>query len=297
VFSDQPQEKVTWWLDSGDRGGQVIGNTRSGAAVWDFTNPSDPATGKFEWSTTFRVNAPVDERGWNISAGPPPGNIVNPPLSSLASGQSIAEKAPLLIQFIPAAWFVRLTKPLGKAMMDSAQVALQNKLAKSFQHVKVEILGTDGSKMKIEYEAPPKDGPTSGTFAALGWGAGTGPKETIDNALRSLVSEHTLPSDEQWSIVEDSTASFLSVPVLSPFASGASGATAGAPLPIMAAPSNGQTGFASNGQANLNNFNAQGSGFTNDQFSPNFGVQSFGQPNGATPGFNQGFSNTAILSN
>ncbi|KAK0708859.1 hypothetical protein B0T21DRAFT_428120 [Apiosordaria backusii] len=189
----QPLETVSWWLEANDLTGQVFHSTKSRATTYDFTNPSNPVTGAFEWSTSFIMLGGK----WVIAPGPVPQALRAPPRSAKLPFLSIGGEPPVLLELDLGSWLVSFAVPLTAAALGAAATALYNKLKSLFKELKVEVVGSDGTKLKITYKA----GTAPGTLEYLGFPAGSpGPATTIDSALKDLQKSNTIPQKESWTI-------------------------------------------------------------------------------------------------
>ncbi|KAK0742915.1 hypothetical protein B0T18DRAFT_430310 [Schizothecium vesticola] len=189
----QPQESVSWWLEGGNKTGQVFSHNQSASCEQDYTNPSDPLTNSYEYSTTFLT---VGSQ-WAVSPGPPPQALVAPPPSASLDAPVLGGQLPLMLALDHAKWIVAFAKPLALA---AAGAALESYLRNRFKGCTVQIWDKNGNKLRIEYEVG--NGAAQGTVAFLGQplGAAGGPQETIDEALRALKSRGDIPADESWTL-------------------------------------------------------------------------------------------------
>ncbi|KAK4200938.1 hypothetical protein QBC40DRAFT_296174 [Triangularia verruculosa] len=189
----QPLETVSWWLEANDLTGQVFHSTKSRSTTYDFTNPSNPVTGDFEWSTSFTMLGGK----WVIAPGPVPQALRGPPRSAKLPFLSIGGEDPLLLELDLGSWLVSFAVPLSVAALGAAATALYNKLKSQFKELKVVVVGTDGTKLKLTY----KPGSAPGTLEQLGFPLGApGPAGTIDGALKDLQKTNVIPQKETWTI-------------------------------------------------------------------------------------------------
>lgn len=195
----QPQETVSWWLEGSDLTGQVFSTQKGHSATQDFTNPSDPLTGAFEWSTSFMT---VSSQ-WVITPGAAPQSFTAPPPSAQFAAMSLGGNAPLVLQLGGASWIVKLAVPLGTAALGAAGAGLLNRLKDKLplQKVDVHIEGSGGFMFRVTFNAGGNDG-APGTVASLGapQGASGGLVAAIEEALREIQSSGDLPMSESWQI-------------------------------------------------------------------------------------------------
>jgi len=201
----QPQESVSWWLEGGNKTGQVFSNSQSQSCEQDYTNPSDPLTKSYEYSTTFLT---VDGK-WAVSAGPPPQALVAPPPSASLDAPVLGGQRPVMMALDHAKWIVAFAKPLALA---AAGAALESYLRNRFKGCTVQIWDKNGNKLRIEYEVG--NGATPGTVAFLGQplGAAGGPQETIEEALRALRNRGDIPADDSWTLSPTTAPSAITAP-------------------------------------------------------------------------------------
>ncbi|KAK3305280.1 uncharacterized protein B0T15DRAFT_511211 [Chaetomium strumarium] len=201
----QPQETVSWWLEGGNLTGQVFTHTQSRSASQDFTNPSDPLTGAFEWSTSFLTVSST----WITAAGRPPQALWTPPPSAAAAldGLSLGGPPPVELQLDYASWIVTFTIPLAGAAIAAAASALYAKLKDRFKKLEVTVYGKDGSKLHVEYEFGSGMGANPGTVGFLGIpkGAVGGPADAIEKALAAMKASGEIPADETWTVTASPT--------------------------------------------------------------------------------------------
>lgn len=192
----QPQETVSWWLEGQDLTGQLFHSTKSRSTFFDFTNPSNPLTGAYEWSTSFVMIGGK----WTIAPGDPPQQLTGPPPSAQLAALSLGGQAPIMLQIDYKNWLVTFATPLAAAALASIGAALYNKLKGTFKELKVTVVGTNGTTLKIEYTAG--ENAVAGTLEFLGTpvGAGGGPQQTIEDALQDLQAGKAIPAEENWEI-------------------------------------------------------------------------------------------------
>jgi hypothetical protein len=207
----QPQESVSWWLEAGDRTGSVFSGTKSGSATQDFSNPSDPVTNTFEWSTSF-LTIPSK---WVIAGGVPAQSMAAPPPSAQLAPMSLGGEAPMVLQLDHAKWIVTFVRPMAAAALAAAAASLYSKLKDKFRRVEITIEGKPGNKLRVMYEAG--NGNAPGTVAYLGspLSAAGGPVATIEKALRDMLNSGDIPAGESWKISADTTPSVLDLTSLS----------------------------------------------------------------------------------
>ncbi|KAK0647009.1 hypothetical protein B0T16DRAFT_458876 [Cercophora newfieldiana] len=201
----QPQEMVTWWLAGSDMTGQVYSNTEGPTCEQDYTQPSNPATKAYEYSTTFLT---VDNN-WAVAPGPPPQSLITPPPSASLTAPVLGGKPPLMLQFDHARWIIAFAKPLA---LVAAGAALEGYLRNSFKGCTVTVWDKNNNKLRIEYEVG--NGAAPGTVAFLGQplGAAGGPQQTIEEALRAIQSRGDIPADESWFVSPATAPSFITGP-------------------------------------------------------------------------------------
>lgn len=213
----QPQETVSWWLESGDHTGEIFSGTKSNSTTYDFSNPSDPVTKSYVWSTSYLFNPPASAnpadppKHWVVAPGAPPQSRSVPPPSALLAPLSLGGQAPMALELDPARWIVTFGKPMAAAALSAAAACLYSKLKNKFTKVEISIEGTDGTKLRVVYEADNGHGP--GTFAFLGTSVGSesGPVATIGEALRDMLTGGIIPAGETWDISPDTKPSPLAV--------------------------------------------------------------------------------------
>lgn len=211
----QPQETVSWWLESGDHTGEIFSRTKSESATYDFSNPSDPVTNSYVWSTSYLFNPhasanPSDPpKHWIIAPGAPPQSRSAPPPFALLAPLSLGGHAPMAMELDPARWIITFDRTMSAAVLSAAAACLYFKLKIKFTKVEISIEGTDGTKLRVVYEAG--NGNPSGNFAFLDTtvGSASGPGATIDKALRDMLTSGNIPAGETWDISPDATPSPL----------------------------------------------------------------------------------------
>ncbi|KAK1753631.1 hypothetical protein QBC47DRAFT_430456 [Echria macrotheca] len=189
----QPQETVTWWLESNNRSGQVFSTTRSNSTHQDFSNPSNPVTGDYEWSTSYVVAGNNSPNKWVII----PGAVAQaaPPPSATRPRDGIGGDEPQMILGGLSSFFVRFRTPLTGAALGATASALYDRLSSSYKQLNVYAEGKDGSTLRFEYHAG-QDDPQHLIQSAMGGG----PRVAIDNVLRDLQHENAIPSNITWDI-------------------------------------------------------------------------------------------------
>ena len=192
----QPQETVSWWLDGKDLTGQVFNSTKSRSTSYDFSNPSDPVTNTYEWSTSFVMIGGK----WTIAPGSPPQSLTAPPPSAALATLSLGGPPPVVLQLDHASWLVTFAKPLAVAALGAIGAALYERLKGNFKKLVVTIDGTDGTRLRFEYEAGGNGAPGTVEFLGTPVGSGGGPADRIDGVLRELLASRTIPDGESWQI-------------------------------------------------------------------------------------------------
>ncbi|KAK4680491.1 hypothetical protein QC764_214135 [Podospora pseudoanserina] len=188
----QPQESVSWWLEGSDLTGQVFSDTKSNATTFDFTNPSNPLTDSYEWSTSYIMR----QGQWVIAAGPVPQAFRAPPPSENRVNP-LGGKDPILLDLDVGSWIVRFNPPLLGGAMGVAVTALSENLKQQFKGLEVQAVGSEGTALTIQYEA----GSAPGALEHIGFPRGSpGSQSTIDSALRELQTAGELPQTEEWLI-------------------------------------------------------------------------------------------------
>ncbi|KAK3389981.1 hypothetical protein B0H63DRAFT_390298 [Podospora didyma] len=193
----QPQETVSWWLEASDQSGQVFHSTKSRASTYDFSNPSDALTNSYEWSTSFVMIGGK----WTIAAGSPPQTLTAPPPSAQLAALSIGGEAPVELQLDYASWLIVFAVPLAAKALGAIGAALQEKLKNTFRKININIVGTDGTTLRIDYEAGGNGAPGTVEYLGTPLAAGGGPIATIDGALKGLKDSKQIPDNETWNIV------------------------------------------------------------------------------------------------
>ncbi|KAG8161594.1 hypothetical protein KVR01_008581 [Diaporthe batatas] len=115
------------------------------------------------------------------------------------------------LELDPARWIVTFGRPMAAAALSAAAACLYNKLKAKFTKVEISIEGTDGTQVRVVYEAGNGNG--SGGFAFLGTsvGSASGPVATIDEALREMLTSGKVPAGETWDISADTKPSPLAL--------------------------------------------------------------------------------------
>lgn len=207
----QPQETISWWLDSGDLGGSVFHGTRSESITQDFSSPSDPLSGSYEWSTSYLFQPPNPLKHWVVAPGAPSQSRNAPPPSALIARMSLGGETPMLLKLDHARWIVTFASPMAAAVLAAVAASLYGKLKSKFRKLEISIEGTDGTKLRVVYELGNIN--TLGTSAFLGTAA-DGPVETIDKALTQMLTSGDIAAGETWNIVPEIESSALA-PTLS----------------------------------------------------------------------------------
>lgn len=202
----QPQETISWWLESGDLGGSVLRGTRSESTTQDFSSPSDPLSGSYEWSTSYLFQSPDPLKHWVFAPGAPAQSHNVPPPSALIARMSLGGETAMVLKPNHARWLVTFASPMAAAVLAAVAASLYGKLKAKFRKLEISIEGTDGTKLRIVYE--PGNVNTLGTSAFLGTAA-DGPVETIDKALTQMLTSGDITAGETWNIVPEIESSAL----------------------------------------------------------------------------------------
>ncbi|KAM7218663.1 hypothetical protein V8F06_005982, partial [Rhypophila decipiens] len=96
----QPHENTSWWLQGGDLTGQVFSQTQSPSTSFDFSVPSDPSTGTYEYSTSYLMASSPDQK-WIMSKGPPPTYLTAPPPSAKFAALTLGGSPPVFVELDP----------------------------------------------------------------------------------------------------------------------------------------------------------------------------------------------------
>ena len=186
---------MTWWLEGSNLTGQVSSGPNSMSVTKDFTKPSDEMRRTYEWSTSFVF---LDAK-WIVSPGSPPQAMTAPPLSAHLAAPDLGSKAPVELQLDHANWLITFVTPIAAAALGLVASELLKRLGANFKQLQVNIVGNDGTRIRLVYQAGSDANP--GTVAFLGIPMGVkGPTDTIETCLTELKSDNIIPSNEQWTI-------------------------------------------------------------------------------------------------
>ncbi len=190
----QPQETVPWWLEANNLSGQVFSTTKSNSAHQDFSKPSNPITGDYEWSTSYVVAGNPNSNKWVIIAGAAAQSA--PPPSATRPYLGIGGDEPQMILGGLSSYFIRFQQPLTGAALGAIAAALHDRLSSNYRQLNVYIEGNNGSTLRFEYHAGQED-PQHLIQSAMGGG----PSVAIDNTLRDLQHGNSIPSNVSWDII------------------------------------------------------------------------------------------------
>ena len=197
----QPQETVSWWLEGLNNSGQVYSGSKSMSTIKDFTTPSNIMTQQYEWSTSYMF---TDAR-WIISAGSPPQAMIMPPPSAHLTALDFVNKPPFELQLDHANWLITFTAPIAAAALAMIVKELSKRLTANFKQLQVNILGNDGTRIRLVYQAGNDAAP--GTVAFLSTLMGVESLvNIIERSMTEMKSENMIPSDAQWAISSSANA-------------------------------------------------------------------------------------------
>jgi hypothetical protein len=168
----QPQEKMEWWYQAGERNGTIIDDDHTATGTADF---SSPAT--YYWNTTFVF----DEGQWDTTLGPHGGD----------STSTQEDSAPDNIW--RTMWTATLRFAASPQKQLQAEAQLKNLLTVRYKNVSVTFV--DSLKLMIKL-GDKKNGtkdvgvPNDDT------------KGEISASLEYVVKSGNLPADESWTIKE-----------------------------------------------------------------------------------------------